>query len=137
MTGLILQAALVGVLSGGDARNAVRYDPQLMELMATRRGSAVSSCLFAHPVLPIGGWAWIRGMRTGHMERCRQVDTSQDIDTTGHNSGESDRQRHIRTKRVELGHDEALRICGGGWEGAAMECPVVLWVVPDRADAKE
>lgn len=137
MVGLIASAALVGVLSGADVRWAVRYDPGGMARMALRRGIPVSPCMFAHPTLAIGSWAWIRGIRTGHMERCRQVDTSQDRDTTGRGSAESDRQRHIRLKRVELGYEESFRICGDWWEGAAVECPVEVWVIPDQASADE
>lgn len=133
MSGLIVQAALIGVLAGGDARWAVRYDEDLMADIARRRGIAVERCLFAHPTLPIGTWAWIRGVRTGHMEHCREADTSADVDTTGQGSSESDRQRHIRTKRVELGFAEAMRICGEGWGGDARSCPVKVWVIPDHS----
>jgi hypothetical protein len=130
--GLAVKAALILALgTGGDIRWAVRYDPDLMKEVAERRGLAVTACMFAHPTLPIGGWAYIRGVRTGHMERCRQVDTSQKRDTTGRNSGESDRARHIRLKRIELGYAESFRICGKGWQGAAKECPVKVWVIPE------
>ena len=138
MTGLVAQAALVGaLLVGGDLRFAVRYDPGVMEGIAEWRGLPVTRCMFAHPTLPIGTRAWIRGNRTGHGEWCDQADTSEDVDTTGRHSSESDRQRHIRLKRVELGYEESFRICGDWWEGAAVECPVEVWVIPDRVGGTE
>jgi len=129
----VAKAVLVWALgAGGDLRFAVRYDPDLMESMALKRGIPIERCLFAHPTLPIGTRARILGLRTGHAELCTQADTSQDRDTTGRNSGESDRARHIRLKRIELGYDESFRICGARWQGAAKECPVRVWVIPNE-----
>jgi len=120
--GLIVRAALVLALgAGGDLRFAVRYDPGLMEHMAVKRGLSAAGCHFAHPTLPIGTRVRILGIRTGHAEICTQADTSEAID----------RARHIRLKRIELGYNEALRICGKGWGGTAKECPVRVWVIPE------
>lgn len=131
VTGLIAGAALVLALGHGELRYAVRYDPELMAAMAYKRGVAAGECYFAHPTLPIGTRAYIRGVRTGHEELCVQADTSQTRDTSGRNSAESDRARHIRLRRVELGFSEALRICPPGWRGAAKECAVVFRVTGD------
>ena len=119
------------LLTGGDMRFAVRYDPGLMERIAVKRGIPTEPCLFAHPVTAIGSYAYIRGVRTGHMERCRQADTSQDVDTSGRGSQESDRARHIRLRRVELGYAESVRICPPGWQGKATECEVLVWAIPE------
>lgn len=132
MTGLIAGAALVMALGHGELRYAVRYDPELMAAMASKRGVVTSECYFAHPTLPIGSQAWIRGVRTGHEELCVQADTSQHTDTSGRHSAESDRARHIRLRRIELGYDEARRICPQGWQGKATECAVVFRVIPIR-----
>lgn len=129
MTGLIAGAALVLGLGHGEIRYAVRYDPGLMAAMAYKRGVVASECYFAHPTLPIGSRAWITGVQTNHSELCVQADTSQSRDTTGRNSAESDRARHIRLRRVELGFSEALRICPPGWQGKATECAVVFRVI--------
>jgi hypothetical protein len=131
--GLAIQAALALALgAGGDLRWAVRYDPGLMEHMAAKHGLVATGCHFAHPTLPIGTRARIEGVRTGRSEACTQADTSALVDTTGRHSTESDRQRHIRLKRIELGFNESFRICGKGWGGAAKDCPVRVWVIPDR-----
>jgi hypothetical protein len=127
--GLVAQAALILALGHGEIRYAVYYRPGLMEAMAVKRGVAGGDCHFAHPTFPIGTRARIRGLRTGHEELCVQADTSQDVDTTGRGSQESDRQRHIRLRRVELGFDEAARICPRGWRGKATECAVVFRVI--------
>ena len=132
MTGLVTTAALVLALgAGGDTRFAVRYDLGAMGRAAQTHGIPVTDCMFAHPILPLGTRARIRGMRTGHEEICVQGDTSQDRDTTGRNSAESDRARHIRLKRVELSYSASFRICGAGWEGAAVECEIRMWVLPE------
>lgn len=117
-------------LGHGELRYAVRYDPELMAAMASKRGVAASECYFAHPTLPIGSRAWITGVQTNHSELCVQADTSAGVDTTGRNSAESDRARHIRLRRIELGYDDALRICPPGWQGKATECAVVFRVMP-------
>lgn len=119
MTGLAIQSALLLSLGQGEVRYAVRYDIGGMERVAERRGLAVSDCMFAHPTLPIGSKASITGLVTGHTELCDQRDTSQDVD----------KERHIRLRRVELGFNEAHRICPPGWEGKATECAVIFRVI--------
>lgn len=122
---LAVKALLILALgAGGDTRWAVRYDPGGMARVAQRRHLPITPCMFAHPTLPIGTRVRILGLRTGHAELCDQVDTSEAID----------RARHIRLKRIELGYDEALRICGKSWGGAAVECPVSVWVIPASPD---
>jgi hypothetical protein len=131
VTGLVARAALILALGHGELRYAVMYDPDLMAAMAEKRGVAAAECYFAHPTLPIGTRARIRGLVTGHEELCIEADTSAGVDTTGRGSQESDRQRHIRLRRVELGFDEAARICPPGWRGKASECAVWFRVIPE------
>lgn len=128
MTGLVAQAIVAFALGHGEIRYAVYYNPGRMEGVAVYRGLSITPCMFAHPTLPIGTRARIRGLRTNHSELCDQRDTSQNVDTTGRGSAESDRARHIRLSRVELGFAEAHRICPRGWQGAAKECAVVFRV---------
>jgi hypothetical protein len=124
VTGLVAQAALIFALgcTGYQERLAVRYDPDLMEGIARARGLPITPCLFAHPTLPLGTRARILGVRTGHAEWCDQADTSEDVD----------RARHIRLRRIELSYAASLRICGAQWGGAAVECPVRVWVIPNE-----
>ncbi len=119
MRGLALGAALMLSLgSQSTEHQAVRYDPGMMERVSGNRGLPVVECMFSHPTLPIGTWVWVKGVKTGHLERCRSTDTSEDVD----------RPRHIRNRTIELGFRESLRICGSRWGGAAKDCPVVVWI---------
>lgn len=102
-------------LYGGIVQTGVapRYDPGVMENTARTRGLPLVSCMVSSPTYPIGTKVVIYGYNTDRAALCRVTDESADIDTTGRNSGESDRKRHIRLKRfAELGYREAIVICG-------------------------
>lgn len=102
---------------GADVRYAVRYDPGGMEHVSEVRKLPIVDCMFAHPTLPIGTWAFVEGAQTGVRRRCRVTDTSQP----------QDKARHIRTKLIELDYWSSLAICPVGWQGARRECMVRVW----------
>ena len=80
----------------------------------------VVPCMVASPTLPIGSWIWIWGPNTHTLRHCRVTDTSED----------RDRARHIRMRRVELGHSEAISLCGrAAMRDRPEQCKIIVFRV--------
>lgn len=120
MSRLLVELYIALALLGGEetAGYAPRYSPGLMAKVAERRGLAPVACMVSSPIYPVGTWIWVWGRTTFALEYCRVTDVS----------ASADRARHIRTRRVvELGYDEAKRICGEEHLNDRPEqCPVVV-----------
>ena len=99
-----------------------------MERVSRVRDLPRVDCMVSSPRYPIGTWVWVYGYTTETLLRCRVTDVSADCDTTGRGSPESDRQRHMRTKReIEVGYTEALRLCGkAAMDKRPEQCPVLV-----------
>lgn len=107
----LASAALVlalGIGSGGwDHRITAHYRAgKMLEVVQYRNahGWAIpdAQCYIAHPTIPLGEWVQVQGMNTGKVLRCMVADTSQPWD----------RDRHIRTRLVEVDFWSALILCG-------------------------
>lgn len=120
MSRLLVELYIALALLGGEEMvgYAPRYSPGLMARVAERRGLTPVACMVSSPIYPVGTWVWVWGRSTHTLERCRVTDVS----------ASADRARHIRTRRiVELGYDEAKRICGEQHLNDRPEqCPVVV-----------
>ena len=94
---------------------APHYSPGLMARVARNRDLSVVSCMVSSPRYPVGTWVYVVSLKTQTYEYCRVTDVSNPTRTCKQNllRCESDRERHLRTKReVELSYEAALRICG-------------------------
>lgn len=90
----------------------MRYDPGVFGEVARNRGMSIVPCMASHPTLPLGTWIEVEG----------PVGT--DIARVTDTSAPKDRERHIRTRRIEFSYGCSRHICGQHWQGAAAECPV-------------
>ena len=108
----LASAALILALGVWHPAYAVRYDPGVFGEVARNRGMPIVSCMAAHHSLQLGTWIEVEG--PAGSEVARITDTS----------APADRERHIRTRRIELSYGCSKRICGRYWQGAAVECPV-------------
>lgn len=98
---------------------APRYSPGLMRKVAIRRGLEPRPCMISRIDGPIGGFAWVHGLKTDKWLYCLIVDVS----------APKDRKRHIQTKRIiEVSHENALAICGSTRNGPK-QCPVEVQLV--------
>jgi hypothetical protein len=88
-----------------------------MERVARNRDMPQEQCMVSSPIHPLGTWLWVYGKNTGNLELCFVTDISHP----------RDRERHIRTRRViELGYNEALRMCGRKhMKDPPTSCPVM------------
>lgn len=89
-----------------------------MERVSRVRDLPAVECMVSSPYYSIGTMVWVWGKNTQALERCRVTDVS----------AAKDRERHIRTKRVvELGYEEARRICGEEhMRDRPEQCPVIV-----------
>jgi hypothetical protein len=81
---------------------AAHYAPGYFARVAMRRQLPQATCYVASPQHDIGSWLLVEGVKTGVRRRCLVADTSQPWD----------RQRHVRTRLIELDYDSAGAICG-------------------------
>ena len=131
---LIRLYILLGLLGGEVMQGfAPRYDPGGMERMAKKHGIALDMCHISSAYYPIGTPIYVYGLNTGVLRWCIVSDVSADVDTTGRNSSESDRERHKRTKRIiEVGYAEALSLCGKAHiNDPPKRCPVIVYKVEE------
>jgi len=111
---------------------AARYASGVMRRVAIKRKlkfrGLPGQCGMTIDWAPLGSLILVTGDRTGESRVCESVDVSQ----TRHVHGrESDQERHVRNRMVELDADSAYVICGAavyrsGWR----ECPVHISKVP-------
>lgn len=109
----LASAALVLALGVWHDAYAVRYDPGVFAEVADNRGMSFVPCMAAHHSLPLG--TWIEAEGPGGRIVARITDTS----------APEDRERHKRLKRMEFSYACSLDLCPAGWQGAAVECPIV------------
>ena len=117
---LLYRLLIAASLLGGEvhAGYAPRYSQGVMERVSRVRDLRAVECMVSSPYYPVGTWVWVWGRNTNVLERCRVTDVS----------AAKDRERHIRTKRVvELGYEEARRICGEEhMRDRPEQCPVIV-----------
>jgi hypothetical protein len=117
---LLYRLLIAASLLGGEvhAGYAPRYSPGVMERVARVRDLAPVDCMVSSPRYEVGAWIWVYGANTGTLLHCRVTDVSQT----------RDRARHLRTKReVELGFEEAQRLCGASaLDKRPEQCPVIV-----------
>ena len=120
MSRLLIELYIALALPGGEemAGYAPRYSPGVMERVSRVRDLPAVECMVSSPYYRVGTWVWVWGKNTNALELCRVTDVSHP----------RDRERHIRTKRVvELGYEEARRICGEAhMQHRPEQCPVIV-----------
>lgn len=114
------------VLFGGEAMQgfAPRYDPGVMEGVNHNRDLPVVDCMISSAYYDVGDWVYVYSVNLDHYERCRVTDVSHPKDVT----------RHRRLKRiVELGYNEARRLCGVRYmEEPPTKCPVIVFKFDEK-----
>lgn len=97
---------------------APRYAPGVMEQVSRNRDMPIVECMVSSPRYPIGTELIVIGLNTQAIEHCRVTDASHPRDQV----------RHLRTRReVELGYEEARRLCGEqAMQARPEQCPVIV-----------
>ena len=120
MSRLLVELYIALALLGGEEMSgyAPRYAPGVMERVSRVRDLPPVECMVSSPYYTVGTMVWVWGKNTHALERCRVTDVSHP----------RDRERHIRTKRIiEVGYQEALRICGAEhMRDRPEQCPVTV-----------
>lgn len=140
---MTIAAMLIGVLSLAlcidpvephepEPAFAARYGVNVMKRVAIKRGLSFrpigEQCGMTIDWAPLGSYILVTGVRTGVSRVCQSVDVSQSRHVNGR---ESDLERHIRTRLVELDSRSALAICGKRYfKSRWKECPVMISKVP-------
>lgn len=111
---------------------AARYSPGVMKRVAIKRGlefrGLPGQCGMTIDWAPLGSFILVTGDRTGVSRVCESVDVSQ---TFHPNGGESDQERHVRNRMVELDAKSAWYICGAAvYKSGWRECPVHISKIP-------
>lgn len=114
---------------------APHYSPGLMARVARNRDMTSVACMISSPRYPIGTWLYVVSLTTETYEYCRVTDVSNPTRKcrAAARRCESDRERHLRTKReIELSYEAALRICGRkALRDRPEACPIVAIYVGD------
>lgn len=96
------------------------YAKGVMERVACNRDMSIVPCMIASPTIPIGTWVNVYGVNTGVVRECRVTDTS----------AQEDKARHIKLRRIELGYNEAISLCGKkAMKGPPEDCPILVFQV--------
>lgn len=105
---------------------APAYSMGLMRKVAIRRGLKPTKCDISTPFGEIGDKFYLFGVNTGFFALCQKADTSDTTVKCRKGICESDRDRHIRTRRyAEIPGELQQKICGHRNE-PSIKCPIIL-----------
>jgi hypothetical protein len=130
MTETLARILLAVVLYSGEMMSgfAPRYGKGGMELVSHNRDLPLVGCMVSSPYYDVGEWVLVYGYNTDRALRCRITDVSDPTVKCRNGRCESDKARHIRTKRItELSYPAALALCGRKHINHRPEqCPVLV-----------